>query len=110
LGENELRTLARSRPIGPELGEDRHHPAPYFVDATLGWPGGTTAQLSCGLCAPITRPELGAWLQKRVRVVGDNGIAEAHCAGHFRRWSRDGALLEDHASTLQTYRQATTDA
>jgi len=104
---NDLKLLTRWIRLQPDFKYNNPHPAPLWVDITIGFESGLQATLGAGLLAPIPKPELGNWLQKRIVAIGSEGIAEAHVASHFKFLASDSSGWKIVESDLTTYRMAT---
>jgi predicted dehydrogenase len=104
---DDLPQLARSAPIRPEYVPNPAHPAPASVQAAITFEGGLKADINAGVLAPITLPNLGPWMQKKVVAVGTSGRAEAHVGAHFQSQANGGDPLHHEAFTLDDYTNAT---
>lgn len=102
-----LAQLAKFKEISSEFNKDTRHPAPLWLNATLGFSGGLQASLYCGLLNVTTQPELGEWLQKRIVAIGTQGVAEAHSASHFKLLTSESAGWQLQTTGMASYYRAT---
>jgi predicted dehydrogenase len=86
--------------------EDAAHPAPPWMVHHIAFEGGLRATLETGPLYQRSAHFVDDWLQKRVRVLGADGMAEAQAAGYFRL-RRHGAGGRELAGTLAGYQGAT---
>jgi predicted dehydrogenase len=105
-GLQDLSEIARKVRIRPDFVEDQVHPAPYAVLASIDFADGLSASLNSGLLAPILKPTLGQWMQKRVEATGTEGSAEAHVGSHFKLVNQ----AHPHGLVERTSLEAYTDA
>jgi hypothetical protein len=87
-------------------GDDGTHPAPPWMVHHVAFEDGLRATVETGPLYQRSRVFVDDWLQKRVRVVGSGGWAEAQAAGYFSIL-RDGAPRREVAGTLGGYQEAT---
>lgn len=102
-GCDDLKALAQQAPLHPTFARDRKHPGAAWTSVRIGFRDGLVMELGCGPLAPITRPELGPWLHKRVVVQGSAAVGEAHVASHFSLTDHHGRRLEHHRSQPGDY-------
>ena len=86
--------------------DDRAHPAPPWMVHHVAFEDGLRATVETGPLHQRSEVFVDEWLQKRMRVVGSEGWAEAQAAGYFRML-RDGAARREVAGTLAEYQRAT---
>jgi predicted dehydrogenase len=86
--------------------EDAAHPAPPWMVHHVAFEGGLRATIETGPLYQRSAHFVDDWLQKRVRVIGADGVAEAQAAGYFRL-RRHGAGGRELAGTLAGYQGAT---
>jgi len=69
-----------------EEGRETVHPAPAFVVGYIAFKNGARAVVECGrrFQKALSVPEDVTWLQKRVQVIGTEGIADA-VVNHYGR-------------------------
>jgi predicted dehydrogenase/glycosyltransferase involved in cell wall biosynthesis len=91
------------RPAGslPPAGES--HPAPPWMTSYLCLEGDLRAVIESGALYQRSSRFRDDWLQKRLVVVGSDGVAEAQVASHAELRSRNGAgrLAEGSVATYQ---------
>ncbi len=87
--------------------EDRSHLAPMWMTHHIAFEGGLRATVETGVLHQRSANFLGDWFQKRVTVIGSEGLAECQAAGHFKLLSsrRAGWKLLD--SSIGSYIAAT---
>ena len=83
-GSRNLSDLASLRPLPAGFMQDHKHPGRLWTSAHVRLSSGVDVYLGCGVLDACPLPELGPWLQKRLRVIGSEGYAEAHSASHCR--------------------------
>jgi predicted dehydrogenase len=86
--------------------EDPAHPAPPWMVHHVAFEGGLRATIETGPLYQRSAHFVDDWLQKRVRVIGADGVAEAQAAGYFRL-RRHGGGGRELAGTLAGYQAAT---
>ena len=86
--------------------DDGAHPAPPWMVHHVAFEDGLRATVETGPLHQRSAVFVDEWLQKRMRVVGSEGWAEAQAAGYFSIL-RDGAARRELAGTLAEYQGAT---
>jgi predicted dehydrogenase len=95
---DDLSLLGRLKPLSPDFRRDEMHPGAHWTNAVMRLDNGVEAVLSCGVLDRVAEPELGPWLQKRLTVVGVDGVAHAHVASHFSEVTRNGTPVYERTS------------
>ncbi|KTD45234.1 putative 4,5-dihydroxyphthalate dehydrogenase [Legionella quinlivanii] len=81
-GTNDLKLLG-SLLKKPFSHQPDPHPGDLWSSITMRLESGIDAYLSCGLLDANPQPHLEQWLQRRISIVGENGVAHAHLCSHY---------------------------
>ena len=103
---NDPDTLARFNQGEEPIWVDQAHPAPMWMSHHLAFEGGLRASLETGLLYSRSRIFQGDWLQKRVTVLGSDGMAESQAASHCRILSA-GQACRRQSFSRDDYQSAT---
>ncbi len=87
--------------------DDLAHPAPMWMTHHLAFKGGLRATLETGLLYQRSRTFTNDWLQKRLTVIGSEGMAECQTAEHCKLLSTRQAGWTVVKSSLDEYTAAT---
>jgi len=87
--------------------DDTTHPGPMWMVHHLAFEGGLRASLETGLLYQRSRTFTDDWLQKRLTVIGSEGLAECQTAAHCKFLSTRRAGWTVVESGLDHYAAAT---
>jgi UDP-N-acetyl-2-amino-2-deoxyglucuronate dehydrogenase len=110
--EDEPSVLSELAPAHVGWAHDPAHPAPAWMTHHLGLGNGIRAELETGLLVQRTVPGVDDWLQRRLVVVGTDGMAEAWVTGRARVVSFASGVVTErlpapgdvHAATVGLHR------
>jgi predicted dehydrogenase/glycosyltransferase involved in cell wall biosynthesis len=97
--------------------DDAAHPAPMWMTHHLAFEGGLRATMETGLLYQRSRSFSGDWLQKRLTVIGADGLAECQTGGEFKLlsakrsgWTRGEGSAKGHLDATHAFHEALRDA
>lgn len=104
--------LSELAPAHVGWAHDPAHPAPAWMTHHFGFGNGIRAELETGLLVQRSVPGVGDWLQRRLMVVGTDGMAEAWVTGRARVVSFASGVITErmpapgdvHAATICLHR------
>lgn len=84
---NNIQSLAKFTSIAKDYEPDIIHPAPLWSSIYMRTAANIDIFMTCGILDSTPIAHLGPWLQRRIRVIGSKGCAEAHLASHYKEFS-----------------------
>ena len=99
--------LARHAQGDQAYWDDLSHPAPMWMTHQIAFEGGLRAAMETGLLYQRSGRFMGDWLQKRVTVIGSEGLAECQAAGYFKLLSARRSGWKIREGSIEAYTAAT---
>lgn len=102
-GNNNQKKISELTTIPTHYQYDEMHPGHLWSSITMRLESDIEVFLTCGLLDAYPLPALGHWLQRRITVVGEKGVAHAHLSSHFMEISSTPPYKKNYFTSKEKY-------